>query len=81
MTSYKDSYCNSEAYQQEHRFCPKCGCVSHGTTLVCCYGDKDTNRSRCHCGWHGEVHDRISFRVENPCQCKFCIRKDETTGI
>ena len=77
--SFQDSYCNSKEYRAEHCFCPKCGCVSHTTTLACCYGDKDTNRACCqNCGWRGIVHDMVAIRVENACQCVFCKRMEKS---
>ena len=69
------SDCSSQAYKELHKYCPACGCVSYGTTLMALYGDKNTNTATCSsCGWKCIVHNRVATRVKNPCQCKFCLR-------
>lgn len=73
--SFNESFCNTPEYRALHRYCPKCGCLSFGTTLLCCYGDMDINTATCgNCGHKCSVHERIATRVENPCECKFCQR-------
>ena len=75
MNNWVSEECNSEKYILDHKYCPNCGCCACSTTMMCCYGDRDTNNSRCgSCSWHGKVHDRVSCRERKNCDCKYCLK-------